>query len=41
MQGHSTMDVREHEYVHDWTSMVYGYQSSIIHDFIDIHLDIH
>jgi len=41
MQGHFTMDVRGTWIFTKWISMFYGYQSSITHAFIDIHLDVH
>jgi len=41
MQGHSTMDVRQTWISTNGYPCLYGYQSSIIHDFIDIHSDIH
>jgi len=40
MQGHSAMDIRKIINIHKRISMIYGYQSSIIHAFMNIHLDI-
>jgi len=40
MQGHSAMDIRKKYISMNGYPCFYGYQSSIIHAFMDIHLDI-